>query len=72
MLKNGQTEGWTDRRMDRQKDGQTEGWTDMKLTVAFRNFANAPKNSTLSIFFPQTLSSVLFPLSFLRSISFKL
>ena len=21
------TEGWTDRRMDRQKNGQTEGWT---------------------------------------------
>jgi len=21
-----------------------EGWTDMKLIVAFRNFANAPKN----------------------------
>ncbi len=33
--KDGQTEGWTDRRMDRQndtqKDGQTEGWTDRQL-----------------------------------------
>ena len=29
-----------DRRTDRQKDGQTE---TSKLTVAFRNFANAPK-----------------------------
>jgi hypothetical protein len=26
-------------------DGQTDEWTDMvKLTVAFRDFANAPKN----------------------------
>ena len=26
-------------------DGRTEGWTDMtKLVVAFRNFANTPKN----------------------------
>jgi hypothetical protein len=24
--------------------GQTDGRTDMKLIVAFRNFANAPKN----------------------------
>jgi hypothetical protein len=32
-------------RMDRRKDGQTDGQTDMtKLTVAFRNFANVPKN----------------------------
>jgi len=31
-------------RMDRRKDGETDGQTDMtKLTVAFRNFANAPK-----------------------------
>jgi hypothetical protein len=27
------------------EDGRTDGQTDMKkLTVAFRNFANAPKN----------------------------
>jgi hypothetical protein len=32
---------------DRQTDGRTEGQTDMtKLTVTFRNFANAPKNET--------------------------
>jgi len=32
---------------DRQTDGRTDRQTDMtKLTVTFRNFANAPKNST--------------------------
>jgi len=48
------TEGQTDRRTDRQKDRQTDGWTDrrtdrwtgtMKRIVAFRSFANAPKNA---------------------------
>jgi len=44
----GRTDGWTDRRkdgrMDRQTAGRTDGQTDaMKLIVAFRNFANAPK-----------------------------
>jgi len=32
-------------RMDRQTHGQTDGKTDKsELIVAFRNFANAPKN----------------------------
>ena len=34
-----------DRHSDRQTDRQTRGWTDMtKLILAFRNFANTPKN----------------------------
>ena len=34
--------------VDGHKDGRTDGQTDMtKLTVAFRNFANAPKYSSL-------------------------
>jgi len=36
------TDGQTDRRTDEQKDGQMT-----KLKVAFRNFANAPKNALL-------------------------
>ena len=32
------------------KDGRTDGGTDMtKLTVVFRNSANAPKNKTLAV-----------------------
>ncbi len=27
----GQREGWTDRRMHREKDGQREGWTDRRM-----------------------------------------
>jgi hypothetical protein len=38
-----------DRRANRRMDGRTNRWTDgrtdrTKLTVAFRNFAKAPKN----------------------------
>jgi hypothetical protein len=33
---------------DGQEDGRTDGWTDMpELTVAFRNFANAPRIHSL-------------------------
>jgi hypothetical protein len=44
------TGGQADRRTDGQADGRTDGQADgrtggrEKLTVAFRNFANAPKN----------------------------
>ena len=40
-------DGRTDsRKTDRQTDRRRDGWTDMtELTVAFRNFANSPKNS---------------------------
>ena len=35
-------------RKDRRSDGQTDRWTDMtKIIVAFRSFANAPKNLTI-------------------------
>ena len=34
-----------------QTDGQTEKWTDMASPIfAFRNFANGPKNGTVSLF----------------------
>jgi hypothetical protein len=37
------TDGWTDGRTDGRTDGQRNRWTDnTKVTVAFRNFANAP------------------------------
>jgi len=29
--------------------GQTDGRTDTKLTVVFRNFANAPKNNCIRL-----------------------
>ena len=40
----GWMDGWMDGRTDRQRDGRT----DMaNLTLAFRNFANAPKSRSL-------------------------
>ena len=38
---------------DGRKEGRKEGRTDMKiLIVAFRNFANVPKNRTQAVYRP--------------------
>ena len=41
-------------------DGRTDGWTDMtKLTVAFLNFASAPKNNMSNTYAYFSYSSYL-------------
>jgi hypothetical protein len=49
----------TDGQPDRKTDGRTDRQTDMtKLVVAFRNFANAPKNESFEAFWSNSHFSV--------------
>jgi hypothetical protein len=53
FLPDGWMDGWMDGWTDGRTDGRTDGQTDVtKLTVAFLNFAHAPKTIML---YPESL-----------------